>query len=121
MRRHRDMEPEEAAAFIESEEDVRLLDVREPAEFQTAKIDGAVLATPQVVRDLLDNCPRHTPIVVYCHHGMRSLVFTFRLLQGGFTNVINLKGGIEEWSQRVDPTVPRYEIRYGSGIVVVRE
>ena len=121
MRRHRDMTPEEAVELLRQDEEVRILDVREPAEFATAKIEGAVLATPEVVRDILDNWPRRVPILVYCHHGMRSLVFAFRLLQGGFTNVINLKGGIEEWSLRVDASVPRYEIRYGAGIVVVRE
>ena len=114
-----DIDPEEAAELLRENPDARLLDVREPAEWNTARIEGGVLATPEVSRAIMEDWPRSTPIVVYCHHGIRSRFFAMRLAQAGFTEVHNLRGGIEAWSTRVDSSVPRYEIRYGGGIVVV--
>jgi monothiol glutaredoxin len=111
------MEPEEAAAWIAGREGVRFLDVREPAERAVARIEGSILASPDAVREAIEDWPRDTPILVYCHHGRRSLLMSFRLLAEGFTEVVNLRGGIEEWSKRVDSSMPRYEVRYGQGIV----
>jgi rhodanese-related sulfurtransferase len=115
--RPREMEPEEAAAWLRERGGVRLLDVREPAERAVARIAGSTLATPGTVHEVLEEWPRDTPILVYCHHGSRSRLMSFRLLAEGFTDVVNLSGGIEEWSKRVDPAVPRYEVRYGQGVV----
>jgi rhodanese-related sulfurtransferase len=115
-----DLDPEEASAWLEEDPGVRLLDVREPVEWRTARIEGARLATPDLALEVLSTWPRETPILVYCHHGIRSRFFALRLLHAGFKNVRNLRGGIEKWSLRVDPTVPRYEIRYGSEIAAHR-
>ena len=115
-----DIEPEEAATLLAREDSARLLDVREPAEWRTARIEGAKLATPDVAREILEGWGRDLPIVVYCHHGVRSLIFALRLVRAGFTAVRNLRGGIEAWALRVDPSVPRYRIRYGEGIVLER-
>jgi monothiol glutaredoxin len=51
---------------------------------------------------------RNTPIALHCHHGVRSQNAAQQLIQQGFRNVYNLQGGIEAWSQNVDPKVPRY-------------
>jgi rhodanese-related sulfurtransferase len=87
----------------------RLIDVREPWEFATAKIDGSVLIpmgdVPARAHQELDPDER---LVVLCHHGARSLNVTVWLRNQGFENAQSLRGGIEAWSTEVDPKVPRY-------------
>jgi len=101
--------PEELKAKQEAGEKFRLIDVREPAEYQTARIEGAELKPlgqiSQWAQELND---RDEEIVLHCHHGMRSDRACQFLASQGFTNLKNLVGGIDEWSARVDPSVPRY-------------
>lgn len=52
--------------------------------------------------------PKDAELVVFCHHGGRSQQVASYLAQQGYTNVSNMVGGIEEWSLRIDPQVPRY-------------
>jgi rhodanese-related sulfurtransferase len=86
-----------------------LLDCREPWEHQTARIEGAVLMPMQELplraHQELDP-DQH--IVVYCHHGVRSLNVTNWLRQQGFEKVQSMRGGIAAWSKEVDPKVPSY-------------
>ncbi len=90
-----------------------LLDVREEHEWNFARIEAArLLPLSRLVRELTAALPADlTPdsqIIVQCHHGVRSAQVTAWLRQLGFSNVFNLAGGIDEWSLRVDPRVPRY-------------
>ena len=98
----------DAAALLKSGK-ARLIDVREPWEFATAKIEGSVLIpmgdVPARAHQELDPDER---IVVMCHHGARSLNVTVWLRNQGFENVQSLRGGIEAWSAEVDSKVPRY-------------
>lgn len=86
-----------------------LLDVREPWEANTATIPGAILIPmgdiPSRVHTELDP---DQPIVVFCHHGMRSLSVTMWLRREGFELAQSLAGGIDEWSRKIDPGIPRY-------------
>ena len=86
-----------------------LLDVREPWESQTATIPGALLIPmgdlPTRAHNELDP---DAPLIVFCHHGARSLNVTMWLRQQGFDHAQSLAGGIDAWSRTVDPTVPRY-------------
>ncbi len=86
-----------------------LLDVREPWEFQAASLPGSILMpmgdVPSRAHAELDP---DAPIVVLCHHGMRSLSVTMWLRNQGFEHVQSLAGGIDAWSRTVDPTIPRY-------------
>jgi rhodanese-related sulfurtransferase len=93
-----------------SGEEFLLLDVRTPDEHATARIDGAMLLPMQEIGQRLNELEpyRHTRLVVHCHHGGRSLRVTHFLQQQGFTQVQNLSGGIDAWSEQIDPTVPRY-------------
>lgn len=89
-----------------------LLDVREPWEFSLAAIrttgaDTLHIPMREIPARLAEIDPRRTVICV-CHHGMRSLQVAHFLLQQGFEEVINLQGGIDAWSEQVDPNVPRY-------------
>lgn len=103
--------PSELAARAAAERFV-LLDVREPWERQTARveIDGAPgLHIPMHLVPLrLAEIPRSQPVACICHHGARSAQVVAFLQRQGFDGVYNLAGGIDAWSTHVDPGVPRY-------------
>jgi len=86
------------------------LDVREPREFETARIEGTQLVPLMTVAARAEEFAewRHGTVVVHCHKGARSAKACKTLAQHGFTDVWNLTGGIEAWSLTVDPDVPRY-------------
>ena len=87
-----------------------LLDCRTPEEHATARISGAVLIPMQELSARVDELAawRDKPIIVHCHHGMRSLRVAKWLREQGFTLAQSMQGGIDSWSTHVDPTVPRY-------------
>ena len=86
----------------------RLLDVREPWEFQLAHIDGSELMPMRDIPNEVDALDRSHPTVVICHHGTRSLQVVAFLERMGFQNLHNLQGGIDAWSREVDTRVPLY-------------
>jgi len=86
---------------------VHLFDVRPAGERTLASIPGAHPLDERGQKDLAD-LARNTPIVLHCHHGVRSRSAAERLIGEGFTNVYNLEGGIDAWSRDVDPTIARY-------------
>jgi rhodanese-related sulfurtransferase len=85
-----------------------VLDVREPDEREAARIEPSVHIPMQEIPSRLSEFPRDRPLVVYCHHGRRSAMVAGYLEHAGFSDVSNLTGGIDAWSLRVDPAVPRY-------------
>ena len=85
-----------------------LIDVREPWEYNIAKISGAQLIPLGTLASEYKKLDPTAEIVMHCHMGMRSMDATQFLLQQGFKNVKNLTGGINAWSQQIDPSVPRY-------------
>lgn len=87
-----------------------LLDCREPAEFDLVRIEGAVLLPMSEIVARLGELERHRNehIIVHCHHGMRSLQVTQWLRRQNFARVQNMAGGIDAWSQAIDPALPRY-------------
>lgn len=84
-----------------------LLDVRTKQEREIAKIDGSLLLDDETVGKL-EQLDRQAPVVLYCHHGMRSRQAAERLIMEGFKRVYNVTGGIDAWSLEVDPATPRY-------------
>jgi rhodanese-related sulfurtransferase len=85
-----------------------LIDVREPWEWQLAKIEGAThIPMNQIPSRIQELDPTH-PTVVICHHGVRSLQVVAYLQRMGFDNLHNLNGGIDAWSKQIDPTIPLY-------------
>ena len=102
-----EIRPEEVKNLQVSE--FTLLDCREPWEHQTARIEGAVLMPmneiPVRAHQELDP---EAHIVVYCHHGVRSLNVTNWLRQQGFEKVQSMRGGIDGWARTVDPKMPLY-------------
>ena len=93
---------------LASRSDVFLVDVREPAEYDTAHIDGATLIPLRTLPQNLDQLPRDHEIILHCHHGMRSEMAGDFLLSQGFSRVAHMVGGINRWSDDVDPTVAKY-------------
>lgn len=94
--------------LIEAATPPLLLDVREPWEFAIGHImESRNLPMHQVPAAVSELDP-HQPVVVICHHGMRSLQVGYFLENAGFTQIINLQGGIDAWSREVDPTIPMY-------------
>src|ERR1700679_2597529 len=95
------------AAALLKERNARLIDGREPWEFETARIEGSELIPmgdiPARAHQELDP-DEH--LVVLCHHGMRSMNVTVWLRNQGFEQAQSLRGGIEAWSAEVDPNVP---------------
>ena len=89
-------------------ETLTLVDVREPYEYEIARIDGSRLIPLGELETRAGELPRTGTLVLQCHSGMRSEQATRVLQQAGFENVYNLEGGIEAWSVEIDPAVPRY-------------
>ena len=87
---------------------VVLIDVREPWEYNIAKIEGARLMPLGTLGTEYKQLDPASEIVVHCKMGMRSMDATQFLLQQGFTNVKDLTGGIIAWSQQIDPSIPIY-------------
>lgn len=85
-----------------------LLDVREPWEFETCAIEGAQLTPMREIPDACEELDREREIVLICHHGIRSRQVGYYMEQMGFTNLINLSGGVDAWALEVDPHMPRY-------------
>ena len=85
-----------------------LLDVREPWEYQTARIEGSKLVPMGEVAARLDELDQDREVVAICHHGGRSMQVAMFLEKNGFSKVHNLAGGVDAWSRSVDPAVPLY-------------
>jgi len=84
-----------------------LLDVRQPEEFAAAKLEGAVLIPLAELPGRLAALPKGLPVVVMCHHGMRSAHAVHHLREAGI-DAVNLAGGIDAWSREIDQKIPLY-------------
>jgi len=85
-----------------------LLDVREPWEFDVCRIPGAKLMPMRAIPARYLELQRDAETVVICHHGARSYQVAMFLEHQGFSNVINLYGGMAAWSHDADPSTPTY-------------
>ena len=100
--------PTELAARRARGEAIILVDVREVWEWELARIAGARLLPLSDFARAATELPADAEIVLYCHHGVRSLAATQFLAARGFSRVANLSGGIDRYSSEVDPQIPRY-------------
>ena len=101
------MSVRELKASLDSGDAIELLDVRTPEERAIAAIPGAVLLN-ETEAARIEGLPRDTKLVLHCHHGGRSQQAAEQFVSLGFTQVWNVVGGIDAWSQEIDPDVPRY-------------
>ena len=97
----------ELKARRDAGEDIFLLDVREPYEFQIAQIGGKLIPQNDVPQRLAE-IPRNREIVVHCRSGARSQKIAEFLKQSGYNDVVNVAGGILAWADEIDPTVQKY-------------
>jgi rhodanese-related sulfurtransferase len=100
--------PREVQALVDRGEKFMFVDVREKWEFDTSRIEGSELIPLREVPWNLARFETAEQIVVFCHHGMRSLDAAALLRSQGVANVRSMTGGIDRWAADVDPKVPRY-------------
>ena len=103
--------PRDVKRMLDAGEPVHLVDVREPHEHTTASIDGAELVpmrtVPHELAALKAKASAAT-LIVFCHHGMRSLQTVSWLRRQGIERCQSMSGGIDAWSASIDPAIPRY-------------
>jgi rhodanese-related sulfurtransferase len=102
--------PAELAALRDQGKLPRLIDIRTREEFEAARIEGAVLFTQELMQEILGSWDREALLVVVDHQGKRSMDAAAFFAGHGFTAVKALRGGVDAWSEEVDPSVPRYEL-----------
>jgi rhodanese-related sulfurtransferase len=101
--------PEQFKQLRDKKADFTLIDVREPWEYQTAKIEGATLIPMgEMASRAHQELDPDKHIVAYCHHGVRSMNVTAWLRQQGFEKAQSLAGGIDRWAREIDPSIPKY-------------
>lgn len=99
---------QDLATRLKSGEEVTLIDVREPFEWDIVRLEKATLIPLRTLPRRLSELDPARAIVVYCHVGARSASAADFLRDSGFSNVANLRGGIDAWAREVDPSLPRY-------------
>lgn len=99
-----------AAELIASETPVLLIDCREQHEYDFCHIDGSILVPLSSFAGKAEAILKHSDqqVLIYCHHGVRSLHAVRYLTEQGFPNTLSIQGGIDLWSLRVDSNIPRY-------------
>lgn len=106
----KEITPNELAQRLNQNDKLFLLDVREANEVAICAIAGAMNIPMNIIPLYLDKIPDEIDIIIYCHHGIRSLNVAYFLAENGFDvdQLYNLSGGIDKWSQNVEPAMPRY-------------
>ena len=107
-----EIDPIDVKSILDSKNNFKLVDVREEGEYEICKIDGSVLIPLGIIKESksldLNNLQKSDLIITYCHHGKRSLMAAELIKAMGYTNVKSMKGGIEEWSLKIDNNISRY-------------
>nr|WP_314229567.1 rhodanese-like domain-containing protein [uncultured Kingella sp.] len=102
------LSPQQAQALLQQRPDTLLLDVREEDETQICQIANSVHIPMNLIPLRQNELPDGVAIIVYCHHGLRSLNVARFLEHAGFDELYNLAGGIEAWAQEVAPDMAIY-------------
>jgi rhodanese-related sulfurtransferase len=102
--------PKDLAEYRRTHPGVKLVDVRSRQEFEAVHIEGSVLLSQTVMQEMMSHWSRSEPIVVIDHQGRTGVDAAAYFLGHGFDNVRCLRGGIDAWSQEVDPKLPRYQL-----------
>ncbi|MFM8274779.1 MAG: rhodanese-like domain-containing protein [Gemmata sp.] len=105
------IQPSDLKHALDAGQQVTLLDVRQPEENAFCALPGSVLIPLGELTSRIEEVPTEVPVVVYCHHGVRSLTGA-AILRGAGIEALSLAGGIDRWSLAVDPAVPRYQLAH---------
>jgi rhodanese-related sulfurtransferase len=101
--------PTEVKRRIDAGEELSLIDVREPEEHQICRLAGATLIPMREIPQQFERLEVSAlPLIVFCHHGVRSLTVVAWLREQGLGECLSMIGGIDAWAREVDPGVPRY-------------
>jgi rhodanese-related sulfurtransferase len=106
-----EVSPQEVKRRLDSGEKIALIDVREPSEFAIARLENAELVPMRTIPAELSRLDARTDagtLIVFCHHGVRSLNVVNWLREQGVDACQSMAGGIDRWSLEIDPSVPRY-------------
>lgn len=103
----RELTPQAVAALRDTTE-IQIIDVREPWEYELCHIEGTLHIPLGQIPARLAELASDRPLIVLCHHGMRSLQVAHYLLSQGYQDVTNLSGGIDAWARDVDPALALY-------------
>lgn len=98
----------EASILRDNNKEAVFLDVREDSELAICRIDGALHIPMGEIPERYEALPKKGPLVVFCHHGMRSMNVVQFLEAKGFDNALNLAGGIHAWATEVETDMRRY-------------
>jgi len=104
------IEPKELAALRRRESSLRIVDVRSREEFEAVHIEGSVLLSQPVMREIMAEGTNIRPLVLVDHQGKQALDAAAYFLGHGLQNVRCLRGGLDAWSREVDPAVRRYRL-----------
>ncbi len=100
--------PREVKDLLARDDKVLFVDIREPWEHQTTHIEGSVLIPLGQIPSNLARLENAEQLVLFCHHGIRSLDAAAWLRSQGVEGARSMSGGIDRWSTEIDPSVPRY-------------
>lgn len=92
---------------MDSGEDFQLIDVREINEHEYCNIGGQLIPMGEIMFNL-EEISKEKEVIIHCKSGGRSSAIVQALMSRGYSNVINLKGGILAWANEIDPTLPTY-------------
>ena len=99
---------EQLAQLLPGADQLVLLDVRDPWEFEICRLPDSVNIPMSEIPQRLGELDPQARTIVICHFGMRSLEAGASLEASGFSNIANLEGGLDAWAERVDEAMPRY-------------
>ncbi len=99
---------DEVKARLDADDDIVILDVREPQEWAISQIEGSLFIRKDDVLNHLDEIPRDRDVMVMCLRGIRSADVIRWLNDKGYDNLYNMTGGITAWARQIDPSVPVY-------------
>jgi rhodanese-related sulfurtransferase len=102
------IEPKQLAELRQQDPSLRIVDVRSREEFEAVRIDGAILLSQEVMRQIMADGSNLRPLVVVDHQGKTGLDAAAYFLGHGLQNVRSLRGGIDAWAQDVEPGMRRY-------------
>lgn len=105
----RELTPDECKAYLDqADPSPLLLDVREPWEYQIVHLEDSQLVPMREIPAIMETLDPHKEIIVICHHGIRSRHVALFLEHQGFSNVVNLRGGLDAWARHTDTSLPTY-------------
>ena len=102
--------PRDLAALLNRDPSVKLVDVRSREEYEAVHIQGSLLLSQPTMQEIMGHWPRNRTFVIVDHQGKSGLDAAAYFLGHGFENVRCLRGGLDAWSQEIDPALPRYRV-----------